>query len=237
VITVSEFTKNVLIKILGVQPHRVHVVHNGVQPSFRPVTDEDSVRQLLRRYDIHGPYFLYVGQLDPFKNILRLLEAFHILKNSVQGFQHHLVCVTPSSKSHWFFPLILRKMEELALDKEIRFLRNIPDEELPLFYNGASALLIPSLYEGFGMPALEAMACGTPVVASRACSLPEVVDDAAVLVDPFLPASIADGMEKILKDRQLRESLMERGLRRAARFSWEKTAADTVNVYKKVRSS
>jgi glycosyltransferase involved in cell wall biosynthesis len=237
IIAVSGFTREALVRIFGFPSGHIHVVHHGIDPSFRPVRDPESVRRLLRRYDVRGPYFVQIGQLDPFKNFLRTLDAFSILRRRDPGLRHQLVFITPSAESHWFHSLIRRKIEALSLDKEVLILRNVPDDEIPLFYSGGSALLIPSLYEGFGMPALEAMACGTPVLASRVSSLPEVLDDAAVWVDPGSAESIADGMERLLGDDELRAELVERGLKRAARFSWQKAALETIEVYRKAARS
>lgn len=122
----------------------------------------------------------------------------------------------------------------MSLTHDIQIVNNIPDEELPYFYSGATALLLPSLYEGFGMPAIEAMACGTPVIAANACSLPEVVGDAALLVDPYSINSIVEGIQRILSDDNLREDLAIRGLKRSRLFSWEKTARETLKLYQEV---
>lgn len=235
ILTVSEFTKDSLIKLLPSKRDNIHVTHNGISPYFVPIIEKHKIRQITNKYSIGEDYFLFVGQMDPFKNIIRIIDAYCELMNSSKTFGHKLVFVTPSQFwNQWFYELVIQKIQNLSIENNVRFIHNIPDEELPVLYSGAKILLLPSLYEGFGMPALEAMACGTPVIVSNICSLPEVVDDAALLVDPYSTSSIANSISKILSDKKLRESLVTSGLERTKKFSWEKTAKDTLSVYKKV---
>ncbi|AFH39309.1 glycosyltransferase [Thermus thermophilus JL-18] len=212
VLTVSEFSKQEILEWAGLPEEKVVVVGNGVGPEFSPQG---------KRYEPGYPYVFYVGNTKPHKNFNRLLEAF--ARSGLLG-EVRLVCTgTPSAR-------VRGLIQELGLEKHVVFAGTIPDELLPAYYRGALALILPSLYEGFGLPALEAMACGTPVVTSSVTSLPEVVGDAAVLVDPYDVESIAWGVRRVVEDSSLRKELRRKGLKRAKQFSWDKTAELTWKV-------
>jgi glycosyltransferase involved in cell wall biosynthesis len=176
-------------------------------------------------------YLLYVGNHKPHKNLPRLLDAF-----SLSGVQNRVKLII----SGYAEPELNQIIRSLNLEQSVIFAGVIPDDALPAFYRGALALIFPSLYEGFGLPALEAMACGTPVITSNTTSLPEVVGDAAILVDPLSINEIAESIERICRDKALRETLRERGLRRATMFSWDdvtiriKTVLDKLENWKKI---
>jgi glycosyltransferase involved in cell wall biosynthesis len=234
IITVSAFTRSSLIKHFQAKQKDIHVVHNGISPIFRPIGDTEGILRMRKEYGIEGEYFLHVGHLDPLKNILRIIDAYHRIKKNGSGLSQKLLFVTPTPKSYWFYKIVMEKIERLSLSRDVHFIHDLTDERVPYFYSGATALLLPSLYEGFGLPALEAMACGTPVIASNICSLPEVVGEEALFVDPYSISSISENMRKIASDQDLRMELAARGQERSRLFSWEKTARETLEIYNQV---
>jgi len=229
VIAVSDFTKDEVIDVLGVPEQKVTVIHNGVAPAFH-VIENDRVRDVLDKYGISKKYILFVGKIEARKNLSGIIDAFEIFK-SKSKFEHQLVLV---GSLGWRGQEAFDKIASYSLEEQVMHLGYVADEELPLLMGGADVFLYPSLYEGFGIPPLEAMACGTPVVASKTTSLPEVIGDAGVLVDPHSPDEIADALTEVLSDSGLRNHLIERGLKRAARFTWAKTAEKTLRLYEEV---
>lgn len=225
----SEATRADLIRLLGVPPERVTAVHLAADPAFRPLPFP-LVEATLARYGLKRGYLLFVGTLEPRKNLPGLLTAYRILldRGDVEA---PLVVVGGRG---WLYGEVFARLEELALTDRVRFLHDVPDGDLPALYNGAALLATPSFYEGFGLPALEAMACGTPVVISDRGSLPEVVGEAGIWVNPEEPEAIAAGMMRVLKEEGLRDQLREAGLLRAGSFTWEKTARKTLEVYRRV---
>lgn len=212
VLTVSKFSKDEILAWSGLPSEKVVVVGNGVGQEFCPTGAV---------YDPGFPYFLYVGLHRPHKNLQRLFLAF---AQATLHTEVRLVCGGEASASE------ARAIAELGLGERVIFAGNIPDSEMPEYYRGAVALVLPSLYEGFGLPALEAMACGTPVIASNTTALPEVVGDAGVLVNPLDVNEIACAMLTVLDDGALRAELRRKGLERARLFSWERTAELTWKV-------
>jgi glycosyltransferase involved in cell wall biosynthesis len=227
IITVSEHARGDLVRLVGISPERVSVVPNGVSNRFRPVP-QDEARRIARRYGIEGPYVLHVGAPQRRKNVEGLVEAFRRLGRRLPD--HRLVLVGPPRGAH---DPVLRLVRRLSLGTRVRFLSAVPDQDLPAIYSAASVFAFPSLYEGFGMPILEAMSCGTPVVCSNATSLPEVAGNAAVLVDPRDTAALALELERVLDDPILHASLSLRGLVHAAPYSWERAARSTLEVYQR----
>ena len=228
VITVSEQSKADIIRYLPVNPDNVVVIPNGVDGRFR-VTPERESRPVLDRYGIVSPFILYVGSLALRKNLERLIDAYAQLRRWSQRWT--LVVVGAQS---WNKTAIFEKVQELELLPSIHFTGFIADPDLPALYSGADLFVFPSLYEGFGIPVLEAMACGTPVVTSNCTSLPSVAGDAAVLVDPTSAESISSGMRHVLENPALAESLRSQGLVRARDFTWEKVAQEVTMVYERV---
>lgn len=227
IITGSEYTKKDIVKHLGVAPGRVTVIYNGVDSLFRPVEKGTEAERIAGKYGITGDFIFYVGNHGANKNLKRLLEAFSAFKR--KDCQLILAGKTdPRRKS--LYDLV----GTLGLEGRARFIGAVPEEDLPYLYSMAKLFVFPSLQEGFGLPPLEAMACGTPVVSSDSTSLPEVVGDAAVLVDPADTGSIKDGMEKVLASQSLRSELKEKGLMRVKQFSWRVAAEKTLKVYEEV---
>lgn len=231
VITVSESSRRDLIRYLNLLPARLVVVPEGVDPRFRPVTDGTERRVVRDRYGIEGRYLLYVGGLNARKNVSGLLEAFAMVR------EHHPdVTLVIGGKRQWQTTEMDQTFRRLNLNDTVHFTGYVDDADLPGLYSAAEAFVFPSLYEGFGLPPLEAMACGTPVITSNVSSLPEVVGDAAITVDPNDVANIARGIDRLLTDEVLRSELRQRGFARVARFTWEHAARKTLAVYESVLS-
>lgn len=220
VITVSEFSRGELLRFYAVDEGKVVSIHNGVGADFRPASDDATVaadRAAIARYGVTSPYILAVGNIHPRKNLARLLDAYLMLRE----------------RRAWTPPLVWAGMErwgsgvllERARAAGVILTGFVAQADLPALYRQANMLVYPSLYEGFGLPPVEAMACGTPVITSNTTSLPEVVGEAALLVDPMDTAAIAGAMERLLDDHTLCERLRRAGLERAAMFSWERTAS------------
>lgn len=222
VLTVSHHAAGDLERLAGIPKAKLHVTYNGVNPP--PPMSQAEVAGVLERLGIEAPYFLYVGNLVARKNLPRLVQAFGLLRQDIP--EARLVIVGARQwKSHELF------QQDLT---HVLVLGYVRDEDLHALYYGARALAFPSLYEGFGIPALEAMAHGTPVLTSNASSLPEVVGEAALLVDPSSIESIREGLGRMWEDAGLRESLRQKGLERARMFTWEKTALSTLEVYRRL---
>jgi glycosyltransferase involved in cell wall biosynthesis len=224
VITVSEHARSRLSDVAGIDPRRIHVVPNGVDPRFAPVDPEKMV-EASRRYGITGGYILGVGSLEPRKNLAGLLRAWAMVAP-----RHSDLTLALAGKPG------ISCFSKLGLPPavpRVKWLGYVSDEDLPSLYAGARAFVFPSIYEGFGLPPLEAMACGTPVVCSGTTSLPEVVADAALQVNPHDIDSIADGILKVVEDGALRTELCRRGRARAKRYNWDDTASATRAILEK----
>ena len=228
VIADSEATRRDLIAHYHIDPHKITVIYPGIGDEFRPITEDDLVAQARARYDLPATYLLYVGTLQPRKNLVRLISAYHQLcQQYPPALLPHLVI---AGKKGWLYDEILAQATDLRVSQRVRFPGYVDQQDLPALLGGASALLMPSLYEGFGLPVLEAMACGTPVICSNTSSLPEVAGDAALLVDPLDVQGLVDAMAKLLSDDALRQDLVRRGFAQAARFSWAETARQALAV-------
>ena len=222
----SQAIRDDIVRILHTPPEKVRPIAEAASPAFRVIDDEAQLSRMRRRFQLPERFILSVGSLEPGKNRTTLLKAFADLRR--RGVEHKLVV---AGQRAWKFGDDFRLAEELGLAAEVIFTGYVQPEDMPVLYNAADLFVFPSLYEGFGLPPLEAMACGVPVVASNVSSIPEVVGDAAILTDPRDAAALCDAMERILKDVGLQASLRKRGLERAAGFSWEKAARETIAVY------
>ena len=231
IITDSEFSKSEIIKYYPKYKEKIQVVYCGVNTEkFHPVTDHTKIDNVKKSLGINGDYFLYLGTIEPRKNLERLIEAYSILVSK----NENVPLLVMAGGKGWLNSAIYSKVTEYGIEKNVIFTQYIPDEDLCPLINGATAFVFPSLYEGFGMPPLEAMACGVPVVTSGEASLPEVAGDCAVIVDAYSPESISDGMYKIWTDNKLRDDLIKRGPRRAAEFSWSKFSEKLHSIYEAV---
>lgn len=226
VICVSAYTRDQLLRIYPAAEAKVRVVGEGIDERFHPA-GPDEVEAVRRRHGLERPYLLFVGTVEPRKNLARLIQAFgHAVRRS--GLPHELVL---AGGRGWKDAAIYDAWGASAVKDRIRFLGYVADGDLPPLYSGAEVLCYPSLEEGFGLPPLEAMACGTPVLTSDRSALPEVTGEAALLVDPLDEEAIACGLERLGTSGGLRSDLARRGLERAARFRWDRVATETLAVY------
>jgi glycosyltransferase involved in cell wall biosynthesis len=224
ILAVSEHTRREVVGLLGVPAERVVVTPNAARAHFR-LPDPQRLEAFRRAHDLPERFILYVGTLEPRKNLTTLLEAYAEVSQL-----HDLPLLIGGGKG-WLYQPVFARLEELDLRDRVRFIGYIEEEELPLWYAAATVFVFPSIYEGFGMPPLEAMACGTPVICSDSSSLPEVVADAGVLVPPRDAAAWSAAIDQVLRDADLRADLRERGLRRAAHFTWRNSAEQTLAAY------
>lgn len=228
IIAISESTKRDAVRLYGIPEEKVEVTHLAVDARFRPA-DAGAVAMVRERHRLPERFLLYVGTIEPRKNLPVLLDALKILAERGRG-----VPLVVAGAKGWMYEEFFRKVRKTGLEGNVLFTGYIPDEDLPGLYSAAEAFLFPSLYEGFGFPVLEAMACGTPVVCSNTSSLPEVAGKAAILLSPEAPGDWADTIQGILDSGTLRERMRQEGFRRASLFSWEKTARETWKVYRRM---
>ncbi len=230
VIVPSEVTRRDVERFMPWAADRIRIIPLGIEARFGVLQDEDAAQRLQATYGLTGPYILHVGGLEPKKNLPRLVEAFHLLRQR-RDLPHRLVIAGAPS---WDRAEVERAIRVSGLGNRVFLPGFVPAELLPALYRGAELFVFPSFYEGFGLPPLEAMACGTPVIVSDRGALPEIAGSAALVVDPLRPAEIAEAMDAVLTRREVRTDLIARGLRHAAGFSWARTAAATEAVYAEV---
>ena len=230
ILTASETSKSDILRYCDVPAERITVIHHAIDDRFASEPQEADIQRTRERYQLDGPFALYVGNIKPHKNLERLIDAFHLVRR--EGFERLKLLIIGDEISK--YPRLRRAVDRYKLHKHVRFQGFVGDETLAALYRLATVFVFPSLYEGFGLPPLEAMASGTPVVASNTSSLPEVLGDAAVLVDPYSAQSIASGIQQVLDDPVLRETLRTRGLERARGYSWETSVQRTLDVYRDV---
>lgn len=229
IITVSNYSKSDIQRYFGVSDDKITVTHLAADDIYQPM-DRDKARSVIfNKYGVDRRYILYLGGFSPRKNIARLIHAFQKVRNEYEQ-PVDLLILGEHQRSYSF---LWGLTEKLGLTDNVKFLNFIPTDDLPFFYNGADVFVYPSLYEGFGLPPLEAMQCGTPVVTSNVSSIPEIVGDAALLADPYDTDEIGEQILKLLTDQNLwqRHSLL--GLAKAKEYSWDKTVEKTLEVYKK----
>ncbi|HLF28389.1 MAG TPA: glycosyltransferase family 1 protein [Anaerolineae bacterium] len=225
IITISDHTRRDVQRLYHVPLDCIDVAYPGVEARFRPLP-RAAVETFRRKHALPDRFCLYLGTLEPRKNLARLIDAVSSLGS------RDLRLVLVGGKG-WLVEDLFAKVESLGLAERVRFIGYAPAADLPLWYNAATAFVYPSLYEGFGLPPLEAMACGTPVIASNAAALPEVVGDAGLSVGPEDVAGLAQALRRVWDDATLRAELSRRGLAQARRFTWEATARSTVESYRK----
>ena len=231
VVTVSESTKRDIVTFFGICPDKIHVIYNGYdEQRFRIIENPQPV---LDRFGMQlGEYFLFVGSILRHKNLTRFVQAFALLDSKVK------LVISGVSKDVDYLHEIRKAAADFRVsDDRIRYLEYVSDEDLPYLYNGAIAFMLPSLHEGFGVPIIEAMACGTPVITSNCSAMPEVAGDAALLVDPYSVENIAAAMKEILYNPQRAEALREAGLERAKMFKWSYSAQKLYNLCRSVSES
>ncbi len=224
IIVPSQATKRDLVRLYGVDEHKVSVVRHGVSPRFRPAPAQQ-VEALRSRLELDGPYILSVGTIQPRKNLETLAEALRLLLD-----QNTECTLVIAGKRGWLADHVLDRLSALRLGDRLRLLDYVSDEDLPALYTGACCYVQPSLFEGFGMPVLEAMSCAVPVLVSNASSLPEVAGDGAVLFDPLDAAALANALHDVLTSAELRAAMSERSLARSKEFSWQRAAKQTARL-------
>ncbi len=226
----SENTRNDVVTLLDVPDDKVEVIYGAVDPGFQRVTDQPRLEAIRRKYRLYFRFILHVGMIEPRKNLIRLIQAYAQFREAT-GLPHKLVL---AGKLGWLYQDIFREIEELSLGDEVVFPGFVPDSDLPALYSLADAFAYPSLYEGFGLPPLEAMACGTPVVCSNTSSLPEAVGDAALTVAPTDVEGLSHSLGRMLEDETLRAEMVAKGLVRASLFSWEASARKLLGTFERV---
>jgi len=229
VITVSQHARQEIVARYRLPAERVAVPYEAAGAQFRPITDPAALAAARARYGLGERYLLALGNLQPRKNLARLVDAYADLRRAGQLAGVQLVL---AGQAQWRESELYAKVRQSGLVEEVRFPGYVEDADLPALYSGALAFVYPSLYEGFGLPPLEAMACGTPVICSNAASLPEVVGDAALTVDPTDTSALAAALAQVVAHPGLRADLAEKGLRRAGQFTWQKCAEETLAVYR-----
>lgn len=228
IITVSESARRDIVRLYGIDASRVHVVHEAAAPAFRVIRDPFELQRVRQRHGLAERFILYVGTIEPRKNLPTLIDAF-ARRRAAGDLPHQLVCAGPYG---WLSDDIEAQIDRLNIRDAVRFTGYVPFDELPAIYNLAEMFVFPSVYEGFGLPVVEAMACGTPVVTGSVAALNEVAGDAAERVEVLDAAALGDTLVALALNRERREDLARLGLSRAAEFSWQRAAADTLNVYR-----
>ena len=228
IVTVSESSKKEIIESLNVAPEKITVIYGGCSEIFQPGSDDGLKEWIKRKYQIKGDFILYVGTLEPRKNLKGLIQAY----NRSRAKEEFLLVL--AGGRGWRYEHIFQLVKRLNLEDQVIFTGYVPEFDLPGLYGSASLFVYPSFYEGFGLPPLEAMACGVPVIVSNTTSLPEVVGDAGIYVDPNDTEQISVSIDLVLSDPKLHRALSEKGIERAKLFSWEKTANETLTLYKKL---
>lgn len=230
VLAVSNFTKGQIVDLFSIPENRIRVVYNGISSRFCPMNDEAEKNKVAAKYGFGKPYLLFVGNIEPKKNIENLIHAFLEFKKSTRT-NYSLLIV---GKKSWYFKRLWDVVVKLKAIGDVIFTDVVEQKDLPYLYGGAELFIFPSLFEGFGIPPLEAMACGTPVISSNITSIREVLGDAAVLVNPRVPDEISQAMVTTIFDNGLKKALREAGFERARMFSWKKTAKETLRLYNDV---
>ena len=238
VIAVSGATRRDVLNLMNLPQNKVLKIYNAIDPGFLAIeTDEKKRQEVLDRYQINFPYILYAGSVNPRKNVARIVEALALLRQDLVEHPKYkdlrLVIIGDQMSK---YPALRRAVHQSRVNDAVRFLGFVKREELKVFYQGAEAFVFPSLYEGFGLPPLEAMALGTPVVTSGVSALPEVVGDAAMIVKPENVFDIARGVREVLLDEALRAELIAKGHEQVKKFSWYDTARQVLETYRDVLS-
>jgi len=231
VLTVSETDKNSLSQVLDVDPRKIFVTHLATTKEFKKITDQALIKKIRDKFKLPEKYFLFIGSFYLFKNIPNIIRAFALLKNK-KNIIHKLVLVGPKGSGA---NEVYKAIKGTELEDEVIFTGPIT-EDIPVIYSEADIFLFPTLYDSFGIPVLEAMACGVPTIVSTAGALPEVAGDAALKYDPNDITGIAEGIKKLLYDKDLREEMIRRGYQQVKKFSWERCAKETIAIYNDVYS-
>ncbi|MCI0478328.1 MAG: glycosyltransferase family 4 protein [Anaerolineales bacterium] len=231
IIAVSECTKRDAICFYNIPPEKITVIYEAADPVLRLESDPNRIAEVRARYANSQPFLFFVGVIEPRKNIGALVDALRVLRE--RGYPHRLLI---AGRKGWLYQDTFDHVKQAGMESQVDFLDHVPDADLPALFAACDAFVFPSLYEGFGLPPLEAMACGAPVVCSNTSSLPEVAGDAALGVNPREVGEIVNAVERIITDCALRDELRARGFAQAAKFSWGRAARETLAVYERVGS-
>lgn len=229
IITPSECSKRDAIKFYGLPESKIKVIYEAASPIFKPTSDTETLARVRSEYNLPEQFLLHVGTIEPRKNLTRLLEAFHALLPEYPNLRLVLI-----GKRGWLHEPFFARLHALGLEEAVIFPGYIAEADLPACYQLATVLVYPSLYEGFGLPPVEAMACGTPVISSNSSTLPEVVGEAGIMVSPTDTAALTEAIRRVLSDSDLHATLRTRGLVQANKFSWRKAVDELVTVYQSV---
>ena len=232
ILTLSEHTRRDVIETYGIEPSRITAIPLAAPGHFYPVEDNRELQRVRHNYGIDGKYILSVSSIQPRKNLTRLVQAYASLRDKLT--ETELPKLVLVGKRGWLYDDTLRALEETRLADSVILTGYVPESDLPALYSGAICFVYPSYFEGFGLPPLEAMKCGAPVIVGNQTSLPEVVGDAGLTVDPFEVRSIAEAIEKLINDSVLRRELSVKGRSRAEMFDWRNTAQQTLEIYEQV---
>lgn len=235
IIADSQATKDDLITFYNADPQRITVVYLGRDESLSPVTNAEIINQARAKYNIQGDYLLYLGTLHPRKNLVRLVEAFQLTLQALsKRGKIQPPCLVIAGQKGWLYDDIFARVQALGLENQVLFPGFIADEDKPALLSGALAYVFPSLYEGFGLPVLEAMACGTPVLTSNVSSLPEVAGNAALLVNPHQSEEIAGSLTRLISDTNLQRTLVKKGFQQIQNFSWDNAAMQVLEIMERI---
>ena len=231
-IAVSESTRKDAIRLLGIPEHKIHTAPNGVSSAFQPILDKENRQFCKNKYNLPDKFILFVGTIEPRKNLPVLLKAYHhLVKNAPTPQQRPVPRLVIAGKMGWMYNEVLQQINQLELQERVLLTGYIASEDLPIVYNLAEVFVYPSIYEGFGLPTLEAMACGTPVITSNVSAMADYVGEAGMLVPAHDEVALAHAIQSVLQDEALQMSLSQKGRSRAAIFTWAQTAQTTLKVY------
>ncbi|MDI6617126.1 MAG: glycosyltransferase family 1 protein [Clostridiales bacterium] len=233
IITVSEWSKKDIMRIFNVPDEKIAVTYLAADEMFTPMDKKAASEFIGQKYGINKNMILYIGGFSPRKNVKSILVAFSMIYKNLS--KDYCITIIGSSKDDHQF--LTKLAQTLNIDDKVFFTGYVPYGDLPYFYNASDLFVYPSLYEGFGLPVLEAMCCGTPTITSNISSIPEVAGDAALLINPFDTEELAKAMEDVLEDNNKKIDLISKGFKQASKFSWEKTAAETLKIYEKLYNS
>ncbi|MGB8643702.1 MAG: glycosyltransferase family 1 protein [Anaerolineae bacterium] len=230
IIAVSENTRRDVTRLMNIPAEKIAVIYEGVNPAFRPCRDPAQLAAVRTKYQLPDRFILYLGTIEPRKNLITLLDAYQALLAHADGIPDLVI----AGRKGWLYQPVFERARALGLESRLRFTDWVDGADAPMLLSAAEVFVFPSFYEGFGLPPLEAMACGAPVLCSNASSLPEVVGEGGLLIDPHDTSAWAATLSRVLQDSELRARLSARGIAQAAQFTWERAARETLNLYHRI---
>lgn len=231
IIAISQHTKKDIIEVLHIPEEKIEVIYLAASDKFQPIKDQFALEEVKKKYGLSGPFILHVGTLEPRKNLAFLITAFARALR-LGPIKEQLVI---TGRQGWYYEGLFKLVKDLKLSRKVVFTGYVEEDDLPRLYNAASLFVFPSLYEGFGLPPLEALACGTPVISSNTSSMPEVIGRAGILLPPEDLEAWRRQIYRVLTNKSLRQTMAEQGFSQAKKFSWETTALQTIKIYEQVK--